>query len=90
MIEESMIHVSTGILRGVMKCVTAHSALRCVALASFKHEIENLRKHLEEIDSENAQLKQASTKATEEKKRLMKEADYSLESATKTSALKLE
>eukprot|EP00731_Ephydatia_muelleri_P030018 Em0021g541a len=66
------------------------SSLRCVALASFRSEIEILKKRMEEIEGENIQLKQTSSKAAEEKKRLMKEADESLESAIKTSAQKLE
>ena len=61
-----------------------------MALASFRSEIEILKKRMEEIEGENIQLKQTSSKAAEEKKRLMKEADESLESAIKTSAQKLE
>ena len=88
----NMTHVSAEhfITNYILQHYYTNSALRCVALASFKSEIENLKKRVEEIEGENIQLKQTSTKIAEEKKRMVKEADESLESVTKSSAQKLE
>ena len=87
---ESMIHVSAENNTRHYMMLNFNLALRCVALASFKHEIVNLKKHVEEVEGENIQLKQTFTKIADEKKRLIKEADQSLDCVTKASEKKLE